>query len=409
MCKIVLPFFLSVLLCLGLSGCSPNQGLLLEQLIRQSGGLIQSVAERAEEYHLQIRYTQIDRDSLGRPSFRTFSLREHSLREDSSAYFYPASTVKLPVVALALELCRELGLDPTWPMLTDSAGTTQSPAWRDSSAENGYPSVAHYAKKILLVSDNDAFNRLYEFVGPARIHLRMTELGFPDTRIVHRLSLSLSRRANQHLNPLYFLSADGKDTLLRLPARWDSLPPSLTPDVLIGKGEMVGGKLVNGPKDFSDKNYFPLRDQQEFLKQIFFLDHNEQHALRLNTADRALMIQYLGMTPRESSFPRYDNAIYPDGYVKFFLFGDSHAPIPPDIRVYNKVGIAYGWVTDNAYIVDQTHGIEFLLSATMWTNENQVFNDDRYEYDEVALPFMAELGSAILAHERERAKGRILH
>ena len=59
----------------------------------------------------------------------------------------------------------------------------------------------------------------------------------------------------------------------------------------------------------------------------------------------------------------------------------------PDIRIYNKVGDAYGTLTDTAYIVDAKAEIEFLLTATVFVNKNGVFNDDVYEYD--ALGFLS--------------------
>ena len=63
-------------------------------------------------------------------------------------------------------------------------------------------------------------------------------------------------------------------------------------------------------------------------------------------------------------------------------------PMPNHIRVFNKVGVAYGYVIDNAYIVDLEAGVEFMLSAIIYTNEDGIFNDDKYEYETIALPFM---------------------
>jgi beta-lactamase class A len=47
----------------------------------------------------------------------------------------------------------------------------------DSSSETGFPSIENYIKKILLVSDNDAYNRLYEFVGRAEINQKLKKYG----------------------------------------------------------------------------------------------------------------------------------------------------------------------------------------------------------------------------------------
>jgi hypothetical protein len=45
-----------------------------------------------------------------------------------------------------------------------------------------------------------------------------------------------------------------------------------------------------------------------------------------------------------------------------------------------------------------------MLSAVIYTNENQIINDGKYEYNTVALPFLAELGRQIYAFELKRTK-----
>ena len=47
----------------------------------------------------------------------------------------------------------------------------------------------------------------------------------------------------------------------------------------------------------------------------------------------------MAMLPRESDYPQYDPDQYYDSYVKFFMFGDSKAPIPKEIKIFNKVGL----------------------------------------------------------------------
>ena len=69
--------------------------------------------------------------------------------------------------------------------------------------------------------------------------------------------------------------------------------------------------------------------------------------------------------------------------------------------------MAYGTLTDNAYIVDFENDIEFLLSATIHVNENGVFNDDVYEYDKIGLPFLANLGREIYRFERARSRKHV--
>ncbi|MBT8271420.1 MAG: hypothetical protein KJO25_05190, partial [Bacteroidia bacterium] len=102
--------------------------------------------------------------------------------------------------------------------------------------------------------------------------------------------------------------------------------------------------------------------------------------------------QSMALYPRDLD---YDPVNYYDSYGKFFIYGDSKEPIPDYIKIYNKVGYAYGYLTDCAYIVDSKQQIEYILTATIHVNRNRIFNDDAYEYDEIGIPFLAQLGREI--------------
>ena len=60
-----------------------------------------------------------------------------------------------------------------------------------------------------------------------------------------------------------------------------------------------------------------------------------------------------------------------------------------------RYGQAYGFTTENAWVVDLETGRSFFLAATLYTNEDGVLNDDQYDYATVAAPFYAALGEAL--------------
>ncbi len=131
-----------------------------------------------------------------------------------------------------------------------------------------------------------------------------------------------------------------------------------------------------------------------------------QQRFDLGDDDYAFLYHNMSGYPSDSGIAEYSDAEeYPDGHVKFFLYGGDTPEIPANIRIFNKVGSAYGFLTDAAYVVDFERGVEFLLAATVYTNANGTFNDDEYEYDDIGLPFLRELGLAIyeveLARERQ--------
>jgi hypothetical protein len=126
--------------------------------------------------------------------------------------------------------------------------------------------------------------------------------------------------------------------------------------------------------------------------------------LRLSPEDGALLREALSQAPRESHHPRYDVAHYPDTYAKFLLGGGGLAPLPAGVQVFNKIGQAYGFLIDNAYVRDEAKGVEFMLSAVLYVNADGVLNDDRYEYDSIGFPFLRDLGRRV--YEAECRKRR---
>ena len=393
---------LIVVACL-VSACQPDRGWQgsVEKLLLSQPERFGAVMNDPQMHRLQIIYTQIDRDADNRPSFRSYTYRL-----DANEYFYPASTVKLPTAALALEKLRHLdrrGLDRDAIMQTGKSEPWQTEAIIDDTSRSGLPSVAHYIRKILLVSDNDAFNRLYEFVGQQALNEALQEKGFASTRIVHRLELALDAEQNRVTNPVSFLRA-GETVYQQGQQRSARSFAGANPEML-GTAEVVDGELLERPKNFAEKNAYGLQDLHDTLKLLMFPGSEGDRQFDLADDDYAFLYRYLSEYPGESGVAAYsDPLVYPDGYVKFLLFGGDEPDIPRHIRVFNKVGDAYGFLTDAAYVVDFENNVEFLLAATIYTNENQTFNDNNYEYQTTGLPFLKRLGEAIYEVELQRTR-----
>ncbi|MCF0052915.1 class A beta-lactamase-related serine hydrolase [Dyadobacter sp. LJ53] len=370
----------------------------IEKLLKKHPERFAEVLKDPDKYQIQILYTKIDRNRKNEPQFTT-----HRYHVNSAQYFYPASIVKLPAVALAFEKLNKLGIDKNTPMFTGSDRPEQTSVNKDSTAENGLPSVAHYAKKILLVSDNDAFNRLYEFIGQEEFNDSLRKKGFTNVRITHRLESPIGPENNRYTNPVRF-EKDGK-VILEQPAKYAAKELKSPEPILKGKGFMKDNELVNEPFDFSSKNYFALEDQHRLLKTLFFPDQvPASQRFDLTAEDYRFMYQYMSQFPVETSFPEHYTDDYYDGYAKFLLFGATKTRLPRHIRLFNKVGDAYGFLLDNAYIADFEKGIEFMLTAVIYCNEDEVFNDNKYDYEKIGFPFMADLGKTIFEYELNRKR-----
>jgi hypothetical protein len=396
--KKILPFILPIALALS---CAPRDENIIADLMEKHPEQFADILANKDRYEVQVIYTQIDRDEHNKPSFRSFYFNV-----DSSRYFYPASTVKLPLVLLSLGKLRHLNiekLDKFSPVFHDSVYSGQQSAHSDTTAENQLPSIAHYAKKILVVSDNDAYNRLYEFMGQAEINRLMHAKGYAGTRIIHRLERPLSRDENAHTEAVRFVS--GNTTLYSQPMLVTT-PMEVKQKVLKGKGYMRRDSLVNEPFEFTYKNFYPLAAQQAVLKAVLFPQSVEPaQRFDITEEDRRFVMQYMSQLPTETTFPPYyaDTAYY-DASCKFLMFGSGRQPIPAGIRIFNKIGDAYGFLVDNAYIVDFNNGVEFMLSAVINTNTDDIYNDGKYAYKQLGFPFMKNLGEVIYDYERTRPR-----
>ncbi|MCS3735368.1 class A beta-lactamase-related serine hydrolase [Mucilaginibacter dorajii] len=378
--------------------------VFLKSLLQAHPELFGGILSHPTQNEVQILYTQINRDKNNIPHFKSYNYRFNSKR-----YFYPASTVKLPTLIFALEKINELkikGLTKQSVMITDSAFAGQTKVSKDTSAAKGLPSIENYIKKILLVSDNDAYNRLYEFIGRAEINQKLKKYGLNNSRIVGRLAIGDAGECTRHTNPIEFY--DGNKLIYKKPALYDSLNyPMHLDNMLQGKAYMDSSdRLVNKPFDFSEKNVYTIPDQQMVLKRLLFPEVFPQaQRFNLTAGDYQLIYKYMSMFPTESAKPTYSP---PQNYLaisKLLFYGaDSAAVINPDIRIFNKYGDSYGYDIDNAYIVDFKNKVEFMLTAVVQSNEDGIYNDNKYEYATVCLPFLKNLGQVVYQYELKRPK-----
>jgi hypothetical protein len=314
----------------------------------------------------------------------------------------------MPVALLALQALHELslpGLDKNSTLVTEAAYSKQTPVYNDPTAADGRPTVAQYVKKIFLVSDNDAFNRLYEMMGQQYINDKLHKMGFADAEILHRLQISMSLDENRHTNPIGFYDTTGK-VLYKQPQQVNESTYSVRHDSA-ADAYYSNGQLINHPMDFSAKNRIALQDLTTLLRTVLFPQSvAPQQRFNFTDEDYRFVKKYMSQLPTESVSPPYraDTAAYWPAYCKFLLYGSEKGPLPPNIRIFNKVGDAYGFLTDVAYIVDFDKQVEFMLSARIYCNKDGVLNDDKYDYEDIGFPFMKALGKMMYEYELTRPR-----
>ncbi|THD65735.1 hypothetical protein E7Z59_14195 [Robertkochia marina] len=360
----------AVFLCL-ISCADKQPSTPLMAAVESDAPVIKKVMNNPEAHEVQILFSEIDRhgDSV--------SFTDESFRVNSDNYFYPASSVKFPIALLALENIAE----------NDTILSTSKFFVEGDSVET---TIREEVKKIFAVSDNDAYNRLFEFLGTDQINSRLEEMNIGPVRIAHRLSVPDADVPQTR--PLVFYLND--TTLTQWPTTNNTpVTPLNLNKTMKGDGYYAGDSLIREPMDFSRKNYLPVASLHNLMKRVILPENfSQEETFNLKESDREFVLEAMSALPYTQG---YDRKEYYDSYVKFFMFGDTKEPMPEHIKVYNKVGFAYGYLTDCSYIRDEKNDVEFILTATIHVNEDRIYNDNNYEYEEVGIPFLAELGRQI--------------
>jgi hypothetical protein len=251
------------------------------------------------------------------------------------------------------------------------------------------------------VSDNDAYNRLYEFVGQETLNAKLWEKGYKDSRITRRF-VYMNEDQNRHTNAIRFEQA-GK-LIYHQPALYNIRPFNFSKKSFVGNAHYDrNDSLVKMPMDFTTHNNMPLEYLQQISQSVLFPESvKPSQRFHLTQDDYRFLYRYMSQYPWESKFPAYDTSQYFESFTKFFFFKAGRGHIPSYIRSFNKTGWSYGFLTDVAYIVDFKHKVEFMLSGVIYVNNDGVINDDKYEYEQTGYPFFKETGEIIYQYELNR-------
>ena len=376
-------YFLALFSLLLLSCNSTNNPI--ELIIKKREPKLKSIYKNKENHNLQILYTKVVRDSSGAPTFI-----EYDYKVDNNFYFYPASTMKLPIVVLTLQKINELrneGLNISVEnkiLLVNEGQKIKETTFKDLIA------------KVFLVSDNSASNILINFLGYNYFNQEMKKKGLNTIVLNHKFNPDPYVKNDW---TIYTLEGDliSKDEVQEV------IEHNSLDNLRQGKSQILNNEKIDNPFNFKTKNRASLRDLDGVMKRIIYPElFGEKDRMNLRDQDYNFLRYWMSRFTFEDAGLEYQkDSKYFDSYNKFFIYGDSTNTIDRKIRIYNKVGIAYGTLTDISYIKDYQKDIEFFLSATIYVNQNQIVNDNLYEYDDLGIPFLAELARQVYKLEEQ--------
>jgi len=357
----------------------------IELILKDPNPLIKNVYQNNEKHNLQILYTEIKKDSAGHPE-----LIEHQFQVDDTKYFYPASTMKLPIVVLTLQRLNELRNES----INADVDSRISISFDDTKREE--ETFTDLIAKIFLVSDNSASNVLINFLGYDYFNEQMKNIGLSNTVLNHKFNPDPFVKNNWNVknDEGRIISSSSAQTLIE---------HNKTSNLKQGNAHISNGEKKKAPLDFRFKNRSSLRDLDGVIKRIIYPElFDEKSRFNLTDDDYNFLRYWMSRFTYEDIGREYiQDSTYFDSYNKFFIYGDITSRIDRKIRVYNKLGQAYGTLTDISYIKNYEDNIEFFLSATIYVNDNEIMNDDVYEYDDLGIPFLAELARQFYKFEEE--------
>ena len=343
----------------------------IKMALDSSNEKISVVTKNISNHDIQIKLSIIN-DKNQKKKFM-----EYNYHTNKKNYFYPASTVKLPITIFALEKLNEnslINLDTKFKVENDTVTTT----------------MRKEINEILIMSSNESYNRLFEFLGLDYINMKLDEKGMKKSRIFHRLSTENS--SDTKTRKIIFYTKDS--LVIEYPIIENKKLKNLNLNKLFKGDGFIdnNGNLISKPMNFSRKNYLPIDELHHLVKLIFFPEKfKNRYKLNLNKEQIEFLKQSMSSTPKEIG---YDREEFYDSYSNLFIYGDTKEINSTKIKIFNKIGFAYGHLTESAFI--KTDNISIILSATMKVNNNRIYNDDEYEYDTIGFAFLAELGREIL-------------
>ena len=373
-----------LLLSIILFGCSLETNPIKSSF--RKNDFLKEIIKEKEDYEIQVLLTKIDQYNS------QVDFQEYKYQLDDNKYFYPASTIKLPIVVLALKKINELRSKGSEITLKSKIILNYKDDYSELLIRDSITSFQNLIADVFLVSDNSASNILIDFIGYNYFNEEMKNAGFDKTYLNHKFN------PDPYVNSTWQISDLDNNLISSLNDNQKIIKAN---DKTIGleKGEKryFKGEILDESLNFSEKNRSSITDMHNLIKYIFYPEiFDSTNTFNLNVEDYDFLRYWMSRFTYEDIGEKFigDEKFF-ETYNKFFIHGDEQSLSNEQIRVYNKIGQAYGTSIDNGLIKNYQDNIEFILTATIYTNKNKVINDNLYEYDDIAVPFLAKLSRSI--------------
>ena len=345
---------------------------------------VRKIIRDKDNYEIQILYTEVLENNLGQTEFKDFQFQLNN-----EQYFYPASTIKLPIVIMTLSKINELRAEGSNISLKSKLKLSLINNKKEIIVKDSISSFQNLIADVFLVSDNSASNVLIDFIGYNYFNSSMINAGYQNTYLNHKFN------PDPFVDSSWIITTLDNDVISSKENKRNVIAGSNISNLKKGERSLVNGKIINESMDFSLKNRSSLTDMHNIMKNLIYPEITLSK-FNLNVEDYDFLRYWMSRFTYEDLGNKYisDDRFF-NSYNKFFIHGMDTILKSTDIRVYNKVGQAYGTSTDSAYIKNYKEDVEFFLTATIYTNKNEIINDNIYEYGDTAIPFLSRISKTL--------------
>lgn len=374
------------------------QSNVLDSLLKNVHSEFSEVFNHPNTYRFQLIYTKINYLPDGVVQFE-----DNYFYYSDTVYNYPASMVKLPVSIAAVkktEVMNNEQIDWENKILMDSLFCQKSLLF-DSIGFPQYPHLKKWIKRMLILSDNQAYTHTYDFLNCKTLHQWLNEWGFEHARISHKFISSCINDSTFYTPTIYLLNSNNdtifiqyQDSICKFNSASKNYSVGYSIKKIKKRKKTIRKKI---PKTFVKHNDWPLDYSHQLMKLLIFDEQLKK--LNIQQKHRDSLIRYLGAYPREYNELNADTNDYYDTWKKFFIYGAKFKRINTDtLRSINIIGRAYGFLSETAYIIDFKNNVDFVLSASIYVNPDNIMNN-KYNYP-VAYQFFYQISRLIYEYEK---------
>lgn len=370
-----------------------SREIYFRDIISGKDSLVDHVLREASTYNFQLILSVYDYRN-GKDTLYHFFINRDEY------YFSPASLIKFPLAIVAAEKLTYL-IQNKGVSINDSISlsTCSCDKSTDSYIKKTTPArFKQFYDELFIMSNNSAYNFLFDFVGRDEVNKRFKELGYQRIIMNNRFTGGCSDELNKKFGGISFFRNE-HDKVLEIPCetslinwKFDSTWPNTA-----GKFQVSNKKLINSPKKYTSGNYVSLADAHHMLVD-FIEDLNrpeQKRKFKINNDLRTIIFNAMGSFPREMISINYQTENTPDTYYKFFLSPKSMETASNNLRIYNKVGIAGGYISDVSFIEDKRIGLKYFLSGSMHAKKDGIVGNNNYSYYDIGIPVFRKIGELV--------------